>query len=210
MPEGRFVHVVAMVDEITKSGEIMYVNVSELRSGLADAGGMLAPGSSPTIYLILRDMEGTEIGRAAPEIRYDTCCEDEDGSKPGLIQHDIDFNDNLSKIELVVDDEVVDTFAPEGPDMPEFDLEMTAPLNGPNPRAGFGAPISPVKGTSYLIQVKPDNDDQWSTLAVGKDTPEFEIDKNQFPGAIRLTVKVIQQAGFTKKLIDKREVILTE
>lgn len=206
----RLAHVVATIDTEDADGKILYVNPSNINSSNADQAARLAAGGN--VELVLRDADGGELGRVYPEVRYDACS-GQDDVRPGLIQHDIDVPENLAIVELVRDGEVLDTFRPEAPEVePDMTagLTLAAPLTGlDSNRSRFGAAdVGHREGVTYLIQVKPDNALSWSTLSIGRKTPEFEIDKNQFPGARYLTVRVIRNAGFTRKVMDEREIPL--
>lgn len=206
----RLAHLVAIIDTEDEDGKILYVNPSNINSSNADQAAGLAAGGN--VELVLRDADGAELDRIFPEVRYDACSGHEEVC-PGLIQHDINVPDNLAIVELVKGGEVLDTFRPEAPeDEPDMmaELALDAPLTGvESSRSGFGvAGVTHREGVTYLIQVKPDNETNWSTLSIGRKSPEFEIDKNQFPGARYLTVRVIQNAGFTRKVMDEREIPL--
>ena len=107
---------------------------------------------------------------------------------------------------------MLDTFRPEPPvPAPEIaaNLGFGPPVVGREHRRDFGASgVAQRKGVTYLIQAKPDNSDDWRTLSIGRSTPEFQIDKNQFPGATSVQVRVIQNAGFSRSTIDERTVSL--
>ena len=203
----RMVHVVATVDLTEGGGDILYVNPSNVRSNAAPTAGM----GAGDVVLVLRDAGGAELGRIYPEIRYDACADHED-HRQGLIQHDVELPGNLAAIELVRGSDVLDRFSPEPPEpAPEVAAGLT--LGAPLPEAGnrrdFGAgQVAPRKGVTYLIQARPDNAEVWNTLSIGRSTPEFQIDKNQFPGARTLTVRVIQNAGFDRRTVDERVIPL--
>lgn len=200
----RLAHVVATIDTTEGSGSILYVNPSNVRSGGAEAAGMGADDTS----LVLRDAGGTEIGRVHPVIRYDACAEHEPHVL-GLIQQDVELPEDVAEIELVRDGEVLDTFRPEEP-VPASDVAADLALSsGAGHRRDFGAAhVQPSKGVTYLIQAKPDNDQEWHTLSIGRRTPEFQIDRNQFPGATSVAVRVIQNAGFSRRTVDERTIPL--
>lgn len=199
----RLAHVVATIDTTEGSGSILYVNPSNVRSGSAEASGM---GAGRTA-LVLRDAGGAEIGRVPAEIRYDACAEHE-AHVLGLIQQDVELPGGVAEIELVRDGQVLDTFHPDEPaPAPEMTADFTLgpPYASGGHRRNFGAAhVQPQKGVTYLIQARPDNDQEWHTLSIGRRTPEFQIDRNQFPGATSVAVRVIQNAGFSRRTVDER------
>lgn len=205
----RFVHVVAIIGG-EEEGKILYINPSNIRSGNAELAAGKAPDSD--VALVLRDAAGAELGRVYPEVRYEACTQHKE-ERAGLIQHDLEVPAALAAVELVRGGEVLDAFRPEPP-VPVRDvaarLALETSLTGrKSTRSNFGATdVSSREGVTYLIQVKPDNAQVWSTLSIGRKTPEFQIDKNQFPGARNLTVQVIQNSGFTREVVDEREIPL--
>lgn len=200
----RLAHVVATIDTTAQSGRILYVNPSNVRSSKDPLQGL----ARSEVALVLRDASGIEIGRVYPEIRYDACAGREP-ELPGLIQQDVEVPTNLARIELVQGDTVLDSFhrAADVP-APEVAGGMTlerALTNG-DTRSGFSASVTPQEGVTYTVQARPDNSQSWNTLSIGRKTPDFEIDKNQFPGATSLHVRVIQSAGFARRVVDEQDI----
>jgi hypothetical protein len=198
-------HVVATIDTTAGSGSILYVNPSNVPSGPPAASGM---GGVETA-LVLRDASGAEIGRVHPEIRYDACAADETPHL-GLIQQDVELPEGVAEIELVRGDTVLDTYHPDEPPPAgdiAADIALGPPRSGSN-RRDFGAHVEPQRGVTYLIQAKADNGRDWHTLSIGRSTPEFQIDRNQFPGAKSVAVRVIQTAGFSRRTVDERTIPL--
>ncbi len=200
----RLAHVVATVDPTDGSGTILYVNPSSVRSGGTEA-------AATDIALVLRDAAGAEIARVHPEIRFDACAEHE-AHVPGLIQQDVELTDDVAAIELVRDGRVLDTFRPDElapvPDV-AAGLALGPPPAGGEHRRDFGAAhVRPQQGVTYLIQARPDNHPEWHTLSIGRRTPEFQIDRNQFPGATSVAVRVIQSTGFSRRTVDERTIPL--
>jgi hypothetical protein len=54
---------------------------------------------------------------------------------------------------------------------------------------------------TYAVQVSTDNGRTWQTLAVGLATPELTIDRNQFPGAEQVQIRVVATDGFTRSIV---------
>ena len=201
----RLAHVVATIDKTEGSGSILYVNPSNVRSGGAEASGA-ATGDTA---LVLRDAGGAEICRVHPEVRYDACAEHEPHVL-GLIQQDLELPEGVAEIELVRDGQVLDTFHPEEPvPAPDVAADLALAPSGAGHRRDFGAAHVPSrKDVTYLIQARPDNEQEWHTLSIGQRTPEFQIDRNQFPGATSVSVRVIQNAGFSRRTVDERTITL--
>jgi len=61
--------------------------------------------------------------------------------------------------------------------------------------------LQPAAGVTYSVQVKPDNKETWDTIAVSRPTPDVDVDRNQFAGAKRATIRVLRTTGFNEDVI---------
>jgi len=209
-PTNAYAHVIANIDVSSGQGGIDYVLPSRKRTGSDRLAGA-APGD-PQVRLVLKDAAGKEIGGVHPELRFEAC---DDGEKPhrALIQQDVELSEGLAQVDLEFDGKTVDTFRPEQAGPIDEQFRETAswglPLPGDPDKLALGTgKVTTHSGVSYMVQAKPDNSDQWQTLSIGKSTPEFVVDKNQFPGASSLDVRVTQNAGFESRTVDERTIKL--
>lgn len=63
-------------------------------------------------------------------------------------------------------------------------------------------------GVTYVLQVRPEGDKRWHTMAAGLPRPDVAaVDINQFPGATALDVRVLRNNGLetTEVLNERRE-----
>lgn len=211
-PANAFVHVIANIDISSGQGSIDYVLPSRMRTGSDELAGAV-PGDDK-VRLVLRDASGTEIGSVRPELRFEAC---DDGEKPhrALIQQDIGLSVGLAEIDLEFMGNTVDVFRSEQATPIDEQFRETAasgiPMPGSPDKLVLGTEkITTRPGVSYMVQAKPNNADQWQTLSIGKSTPGFVIDKNQFPGASTLEVRITQNAGFESQTVDQRIIKLDE
>jgi len=73
-------------------------------------------------------------------------------------------------------------------------------LSAPNPSKPNRLPLhsegAPQTNVSYVLQVRPDGDRRWHTMATGLAQPSIgDVDVNQFPGAEALDIRVLQTDG---------------
>jgi hypothetical protein len=196
--EQKLIHIIARVDQDQESGEILYVNPSRVRSNNAAENG----AELPTFALVLRDAEGTELGRVHPQVRYDMCANGSESSG-GLIQQDVTVPDGLAIVELVHSGKVLDSFRQSDGSRaaaPSGAISMAATSAAHKVTMGLATPVSGDNAT-YTIQARPDNSAQWYTLSIGQKFPEFEFDKNQFPGAKVVDVRFIRNLGFEQQIV---------
>jgi hypothetical protein len=195
----NLIHVIARVDKSNNQGAILYVNPAQMRSNAAPEAAL----DAREYALVLRNPSNEEIGRVYPQVRYSACVDGEDAQQ-GLIQQDIELIGDLSVIELERNGAVLDRFQQNvgGTDNVSLDdanagLVMEAGIDADDHRIKMStAGITDSEGTSFLVQALPDNGTNWQTLAVGRKTPDFELDKNQFPGAKNVKVRVMRNVGF--------------
>jgi hypothetical protein len=183
---GSFVHVVATINKTSGDGKIMYVNPS-VSTIASDAV------TDKDVELAAYDHNGNEIIRE-PVV--------------GLIQADLPRLPDMKSVRLLL----------KGQEISRYDSGPKPP--GPGAGAMFGlalagnasasrrplkiselAGMQPVSGVTYTVQVKPDNKDAWDTIAVSRPTPDVEVDRNQFAGANRATVRVLRTTGFDEEVI---------
>ena len=79
-------------------------------------------------------------------------------------------------------------------------------LGPPDPaapnRLAMRAEVAPTPGVSYTVQVRPEGDARWHTIGTGLEKPDAaSIDINQFPGAKRLDIRILQADGFRSEEI---------
>jgi len=61
--------------------------------------------------------------------------------------------------------------------------------------------LQPAAGVTYSVQVKPDNKETWDTIAVSRPTPDVDVDRNQFAGAKRATIRALRKTAFDEDVI---------
>ncbi|NBJ10932.1 hypothetical protein [Microvirga arsenatis] len=114
---------------------------------------------------------------------------------------------SLRYVRLFIDGIEVSQYAP-GSAEPKGQVELAAPAPGREhhiPLSG-NAPAEP--NVSYLLQVRPDGDTRWHTMAAGLDRPNVaDVDINQFPGASALEIRVLRSNGLetTEVFQERRE-----
>ncbi|HTO66588.1 MAG TPA: tyrosinase family protein [Bradyrhizobium sp.] len=208
-----FAHVIANIDTESGEGRIRYVLPTRMRTGSGE--GSAADARDEGVSLVLKDADGNEIGRVHPELRFEVRHDDEEKPHRAIIQQDIAVSGALSKIDLEFRGRTIDAFQPQSAAVVDRQFRETATFGLPLPdephKLSLGTPkIAQRGGVSYMVQARPDNADQWQTLAVGKSTPDFVVDKNQFPGASSVDVRITQNAGFQSRTVDQRNIKLEQ
>jgi hypothetical protein len=199
-----YVHVVASVDLDDARGEILYVNPSNVRSGDPEARG------DGEVLLVLRDAGGASLGELRPQVRLEAC-QDEDTPRIGLIQQDVGMVEGLASIDLMMGGRTLDSFTPGAiPAAAPLEFGLGPPTGPRENRVALESMAAPRAGVSYTVQAKPDNDARWVTLAIGRAEPKFEIDKDQFPGAKTLDIKVTESTGFSQTTVQERKMSLED
>jgi hypothetical protein len=223
MTEPAFVHVIAIVDLTHVSGDIKYV-VPVARPASAAEPVAAARGR---VQLLVRGAAGAELERVPIAVCIASCSSVADGAERiegGLVQHTLRLPDGAAGFDLMIDGRRVDSFdAPpdEEPAAPSLDLaRATLAAAGPmldievppspHRKALTGGEVMPEAGTSYTVQVKPTAATAWTTLSVGRPTPAFNLDRNQFSGASEVDVRIIRNRGFRSNLHLERRISLLD
>jgi hypothetical protein len=197
---GSFVNVVASINRVQATGKILYVNPASVTT-VPDAGpggGAAAPTAFDAFALSVRDVADQELLRMRPTVQISRC----EGELPetALVHHDLPLEPGMKTIVLLHHDREIDRFeagpAPVGAGVAGgmSPLELGAsPLQKPHklPLNVSGA-APPQPGVSYTIQVRPQGDGAWQTIAVGRPQPTVLVDRNQFPGVSTATVRVLR------------------
>jgi hypothetical protein len=194
---GDFVHVVATVDTQAPEGRILYVNPATSAT-TSDAE------VDPEVELVVTNAEGAELARSAVVVRRSSC-EPGRSNRTGLVQADLPRQAGMKSIDLMVRGQSVAHYEAGAPAPPPANVALNLAA-GPSPHRQLLSlsdlpAVAPTAGVTYSVQVKPDNSEFWNTIAVGKATPNVELDRNQFSGARRAAVRVLRTTGFDEDVM---------
>lgn len=212
---GRFVNIIASVDRTAGSGRILYVNPVSVATS-ADtgaAGGPTQPTPFDVFELSIQDATGRELRRVQPNIQIAAC--DEGSPTTALVNQDLPWEPGMQRIVLMH----------KGVEVARF--EGGRPLAGVAAGSAGMAPMvvspsdvtkphrlslrTPVRidaeeGVTYTIQVRPQGKMAWQTIAVGRPTPSLDVDRNQFPGVVNATVRVLRTTGFEDEVVVEQDI----
>ena len=221
LERGEFVHVVATVDLAKNAGEICYVNPATTRTATE------TPGDT-RVELSVEDATGTQKKTWNPVVRFPST---EGGKEPtvGLIQEEIVREPWMKVLRLLVNGHEVSKYEAGAPSAAiaggasleaagiapgaagaSIALEVAGAERPHRRQLRMGASPQPRAGVTYTVQVKPEGTDAWQTISVGRDTPETEIDRNQFPGSRKVDVRVLQTTGFDERVMAEEKFDLEE
>jgi hypothetical protein len=203
LQQGQFVNVVASLDLETGEGQILYVNPTSRSIELETSG-------HPEVELVVQDGQGQELLRVHPVVRRATHSV-EGETRQSLIQQDLPRSPGMKSVALFY--KGVERARFEGGGAPPAVEAVTtfglAPGDKPN-RRRVTADVAERAGVSYKVEVKPDGAGAWSTIAVGRPTPEVVVDRNQFPGAIRARLRITRSTGFNDEVVTEKEIDLAK
>jgi hypothetical protein len=197
---GSFVHVVATINKTSGDGKIMYVNPSA--STIASDAV-----TDKDVELAAYDSNGKEIYREPVVVRRSS----NEPNRPndvGLIQADLPRMPDMKSVRLLLKGQEISRYD-GGPKPPgaaageTFGLALagSAAANRRPLKIDELAGLQPAAGVTYSVQVKPDNKETWDTIAVSRPTPDVDVDRNQFAGAKRATIRVLRTTGFDEDVI---------
>ena len=124
-----------------------------------------------------------------------------DGGNELMFEEFIPVTKRLKTVRLYVDGTEVARHEP-GASAPPRRISLGRPdPTAPN-RFSMRAEVAPTPGVSYTVQVRPEGDERWQTIGTGLEKPDAaSVDINQFPGAKRLDIRVLQTDGFSSEEI---------
>jgi hypothetical protein len=197
---GSFVHVVAIIDLISGEGTIRYVN---------PANSAVASDAPPEkdVELAIFDRQHRQLFRT-PVIVRRSSPEPDRSNAVGLIQAYLPRMPGTNSVALIFKGKEISRY--EGGEMPEaksagarFALALAGDAADRKRSLAINelAGRPPAAGVTYSVQVKPDNGGYWHTIAVGRPTPEIVLDRNQFAGANKATIRVLRTTGFEEEIV---------
>lgn len=192
-PSTALVSVVATANLTRTAGKVRYVNPLE-RALASDVP------AKTSAYLRVKGAAGEVLGDDYPvEVKLNS--ELRPGEDlVGIIDAIIPVPTNARSIELVIDQQVVDTFAVGGGIPRVFalravetagkDLALTADVQG-----------ALAENQTYCVQVTTDNGRTWQTMGVGLKHPSVALDRGQFRGGQEIRVRIIATDGLTSSVV---------
>ena len=218
MEAGEFINVVATVNLTRKTGKIKYVN---------PVSSVLVPKDEPDspVMIRVRSADGGVVAEHRAPVKLNTCLEPNKDRK-GLVDVALPRRREAATLELLIDEQLVDTFRAGGaPPIPsnlrrrELAEDETAP-----PRVGtsedalsleWDAPVSEDEGgehaagnLTYNVQASTDGGRTWQTLAVGLTEPTTTIDQGEFQDAGSVMLRIIATNGFDSSVMTSDEMPL--
>jgi hypothetical protein len=208
---GQFITIVGYVDVQTGDGKILYVNPTEVKLAPADD----VPNSD--FALVVRDAAGAELQRVHPILRMPASDPSGMGGGPrsrALLQEALPRMPGMASVSLLHKGVEKDVFLPgHAPVRTSAGAGMLLPgpvAPGQNRMSFDASAFQTEPGVTYTVLVKPENASHWSTIAVGRQTPAVEIDRNQFPGETRAKVKILRSTGFEHTVVLEDEIKLED
>ena len=192
------VHVVAAVNLTQRSAQIasalpLPAADEHEAAGVADDGG-------PSFVVRVLDAAGAVL-HAQPAPFLPSACSIEGEDQTGLIDTVVPNVAGAAAVELLLDDEVLDRFDVGGAAVAAqlvgaADAGLVAgAATGATITLSWEAPDAPA-GQRYIVQVSADGGASWSTLAAGTPATSLEVDRDDFPGATALDVRITATSGF--------------
>jgi hypothetical protein len=203
---GSYVHVVATINMKTGDGKILYVNP-------ANSTIVSEAAPEPHVELAVANRADKQVYRAPVVVRRSSCDHDQPNDV-GLIQADLPQTPDMKSVSLLFNGKEVSRYeggqpAPAPAAASGLELAPGASTNRQRLKISELAGLEPAAGVTYSVQVKPDTGGPWNTIAVGRPTPEVDLDRNQFAGAKNATVRVLRTTGFNEDIIAEDTVDLT-
>jgi hypothetical protein len=206
---GEYIHVVGTIDLETGKGMIRYVNRSRTRPAMNGASAK----RNSDVELVAQDAQEKVLERVHPVLRIATREPGQKG-RPALIQEDLAHNPQMKSILLLFKKAEVHRFTAGKARKPAaggmaFGL-ATPDASKPHRHMVEASGMDEGEGVTYTVQVMPEGESVWHTIAVGSPTPQVELDANQFAGAQKATLRIIRSTGIDEEIMETKQVDLSK
>lgn len=151
------------------------------------AGSNFPSGDEGRARIELYDGEGQLIETVPARVKFDAC-RDEVEEETGIVDTFAPLSAETQRVALRVFEEIVDS------------------REAPGARGPAGLAFAGGDNEKYTVQVSTDEGATWQTIAVGADTPEYDVRRRDFPNARRLRARVIATDGFKSRLHREDEI----
>ncbi|MFJ2689425.1 hypothetical protein [Pseudomonas sp. NPDC087336] len=199
MEYGDWAQIIGTFDLVTRRGEILSMQPSKVAFASIKGG-------EDRVRIRGLDEDGEVLFDLAVNPMTPSCG---NTGTSRMFEEFVPVQDQLKVIRLYVDGAEAATYAP-GMAQQHLKLSLGQPLTEKLHRIPIEADSAPPieASVTYLLQVKPEGDNRWHTMATGMDRPDaVEVDVNQFPGAKTLEIRILRTNGLatTTVLETKRE-----
>jgi len=204
---GEYIHIVGTIDLETGKGMIRYVNRSKTRPAMTAAGAK----RNGDVELVAQDEQEEVLERVHPVLRI-AAREPGQKGRPALIQEDLEHNPKMRSIVLLFRTKEVHRFTAGKGRKPAaggmaFGL-ATPDASKPHRYIVEATGMDDGEGVTYTVQVMPEGESVWHTIAVGSPTPQVELDADQFAGARKAKLRIIRSTGFDEEIMETKQVEL--
>jgi hypothetical protein len=191
--ERVLVSVVSTVNLTRRKGRVEFVN--PLERGVPTT--LSEPGEA---VLRVRGGDGEILADYPVDVRLNSELAPGD-DREGIVDAVLLVSTSARSIELVVDDEVLDTHRVGGG--PPTVGSVSVDDRGPEATMRVSASVvSPVEAhQTYTVQVSTDRGRTWQTLAVGRREPSTTIDRRQFRPGQEVMVRVLATDGLSTSVV---------
>lgn len=112
----------------------------------------------------------------------------------------------LQDVKLFINGNEVANFVPGAPE-PKGQLTLGAALENRLHHIPLDGDVPAEENVSYSLQVRPEGDTRWHTMAAGLNKPSMaDVDINQFPGAAAIDIRVLRTNGLeTKEILSENK-----
>lgn len=192
--KGAFAHVAGTFDLVAKKGTIDYVTPVSVAAESNDF-------EDEHILLIGESAQQGQIFQKAVNPQRNSCAPQ---STQGTFEEYVPVTPDLANLRLTIDGVTAAEFS-----RGQRSIPGNLALGPPNPSSPHRIPVKPAAAAkpalnvTYTVQAKADGA-SWQTVALGLPLPATDIDVNQFPGAKRLEIRVLQSDGFEESEVFRR------
>lgn len=186
------VSIVATVNLTKRTGRILYVNPLERRI----ASDRERPGPA----LLRVKGAGDQVLQETP-VPVRLSSELRPGEdQVGIVDAVLPIDASARAIELVLDGQVVDSYAVGGP-LPSVRALRMVEGAAREITIVTDAEVPVERGQTYSVQVSTDDGRTWQTIAIGLKRPALDLDRSQFRAGQEVRVRVVATNGLQRSVV---------
>lgn len=190
---GRFVQIAGTYDLHAHRGEI--ASLQPASAGIVQEGE-----GNDRVHLTGYSRSGDKLFEHVVHTMVNSCAPNPEA---GTFEELVPALEGLARIDLTIDGERAAEFvAGQPPGARGVGLAAGVRAHA----LAIASETEEAANVSYTVQARASGSELWETVAVGLPTPDrSDVDINQFPGAVRLEVRVLQNNGLTETEVFRDE-----
>lgn len=209
--QNQLIHIVGIINTEHGTGQFLYVTpVKNIVAQTTE--GLVTASTSTDAELIVQAQDGTELAHMPVSLMR---ASDGDDSANAVIDQIIPIHEGMARLSLrYLGNEIAAYKAGKNvsPAATSAGISFGMPPPGSSNKREMSLDVNYAaeEGVTYTIQVRPEGENLWQTIAMGLPVPDTTLDRNQFPDAERAHIRIVRTNGFVEAIVAEESVQLND